>query len=433
MPTRKEMIDAFFNRPDAGSIFICIDPYHRYVPSSDSAMTFDSGPLSGGQFYNFIYQNIQNVALCSFVPDAHLLWYEFPHMNHVPAPTRMTPSSIYVKQVLLPFIEGNGILPLAHASLRQEYFKLQCSEAQQYVLDGGNIEQIPEYQHFLVEQQGRERQYLCNSEFDTPLLVAQTDRGYMLFSGNPIGQDGLQKYTQHIVDNYFNPHLEIKSLSLCEYPYVSEKLVPFIDRTYVSGGLNNIHKFTPDMYVPKELLPGDFKDHLDTIVSSNLAPTSSDFMFLAKYFHNWYKTRTVIREPNMDIYRLLAIKETGYINIHAQPFTYDEAFQSLAEKLEKTSQVKNPAALDHKLLKSLMAETWELADHFLKDEFDVRGHRSLVHMLEDPQEEVAVQSKVMNQSEKNVLLANQSLYLPADEKKGRRECYAQLDEKRESV
>lgn len=433
MSTRNNTIDAFFNRPDAGSIFICIDPYHRYLPSSDSAVAFDAGQMSAGHFCNFMHQNIQDVALCSFIPDAHLLWYEFPHMNQVPAPMRMTPSSIYVKQVLLPYIEENGIHPKVCFSLRQEYFKFRCPAAQEYVSAGGDIELMPEYLHFLTEQQGREKQYLCDPEFDTPLLVAQTDRGYMLFSGNPIGQEGLQKYTQHIIDNYFNPHLEIKSLVLCEYPYVTEKLVPFIDKTYITGGLNNLHKFTPDMYVPKELLPGDFPDHLDTIISSNLAPTSSDFMFLAKYFHSWHKTRTEIKEPNMNIYRLLAIKETGYINIHAQPFSYDEAFRPLAEQLEKTSQVNDPAALDQKHLKSLMAETWELADHFLKDEFDVRGHRSLLHRLQDPQEKVAVQNIVLDQSEKNALLENQSLYLPGDEEKGRRECYAQLDKKKESV
>lgn len=50
----------------------------------------------------------------------------------------------------------------------------------------------------------------------------------------------------------------------------------------------------------------------------------------------------------MNIYRLWPW-ETGYINSHARPFSYDEA-RSLAEQLEKELRVNDPAALDQKHL-----------------------------------------------------------------------------------
>ena len=156
-------------------------------------------------------------------------------------------------------------------------------------------------------------------------------------------------------------------------------------------------------------------------------------MHLAKYLHNWHRTHTPISEANMDIYRLLAIKETGYINIHSQPFSFDEAFRPLAEQLEQTTQVKSPEQLDMKRLEELIKQARQLADYFLKDEFDVRGHRTLERMLEDPREKMVIGHIELPSSAKRALLGNCSLYLPADPKHGTVAAYAQLSEDRRSI
>lgn len=180
-------------------------------------------------------------------------------------------------------------------------------------------------------------------------------------------------------------------------------------------------------------MPQGFTNELDPIIRSELAPNSSDFLYLAKYLHNWHRTQTPISKANMEIYRLLTIKETGYINIHSEPFSFDEAFRPLAEQLEQTTQVKAPEQLDTKRLEELMKQTRQLADHFLKDEFDVRGHRSLVRMLDDPREKVIIGTTELPQAAKTALLDGLSLHIPADTKRGTPTTYAQLSEDRRSI
>ncbi|MEQ3031738.1 hypothetical protein AAAX55_13165, partial [Alistipes indistinctus] len=81
----------------------------------------------------------------------------------------------------------------------------------------------------------------------------------------------------------------------------------------------------------------------------------------------------------------------------------------------------------------LIKQARQLADYFLKDEFDVRGHRALERMLEDPREKMVIGHIELPSSAKSALLDNRSLYFPADPEHGTVEVYAQLSEDRRSI
>lgn len=430
MPNLQETIDSFFNSTAPGSLMLCLDPLHHYRPSLPNCITLYRGTTPGRYFrHTFVPDNVQSATLCSYVPDARLLRFDIPNPSILPVPIPMQFYTTYVEQKLLPWLEANRIEPTDNVSLRDAVFMVQRGE----LGTAGTLPKREDYREYISEQQDRERIYRCDPEFRTPLIVAQTEHGYLLFSDNPPGREGLRQYAWQVVNSYFNPHPGISFLNLYEFPYVSVQLVPLIDRSYTNSAFGYCHRFTHDIYIPEGQMPQGFTNELNPIIRSELAPNSSDFIHLAKYLHNWHRTQTQISKANMEIYRLLTIKETGYINIHSEPFSFDEAFRPLAEQLEQTTQVKAPEQLDSKRLEELMKQTRQLADHFLKDEFDVRGHRSVVRMLDDPLEKIVIGNTELPQAAKTALLDGLSLHIPADTKGGTPTTYAQLSEDRRSI
>ena len=57
-------------------------------------------------------------------------------------------------------------------------------------------------------------------------------------------------------------------------------------------------------------------------------------------------------------------------------------------------------------------EIREAADSILKRDFDVRGHRSLKNMLDDPMVEFTVGNRRLNDVQKSVLSSGYALYIP---------------------
>lgn len=430
MPNLQETIDFFFDSDAPGSIMLCLDPLRHYRPRSQNFITLYQGSAPEEYFrHRFIPDNIQAATLCAYIPDASLVRFDIPDPSVLPKPTPDTLYTTYVDRELLPYLIANCNDAAESIPLRKTTFKAQRKETPPLNV----YREWEAYRIFVSEQQYRERLYRCDPEFRTPLIVAQTEHGYLFFSDNPLGQEGLREYARKVVDHYFDPHPGLSFLNLYEFPYITAELVPLIDLSRSFGTLWSPYRFTSEVYTPEHKLPQGFREELKPIISSELVPHADDFMHLAKYLHNWHRTHTPISEANMDIYRLLAIKETGYINIHSQPFSFDEAFRPLAEQLEQTTQVKSPEQLDMKRLEELIKQARQLADYFLKDEFDVRGHRTLERMLEDPREKMVIGHIELPSSAKRALLGNCSLYLPADPKHGTVAAYAQLSEDRRSI
>ena len=409
---------------------LCLDPLRHYRPRFQNLITLYQGDAPGEYFLQrFVPDNMQAAGLCAYVPGARLLRFDIPDPQALPKPTPDTLYTTYIDQELLPYLMDNRYDTADERYLREVMFKAQRGRN----ATSDAYREWDAYCNFVSEQQHQERICRCDPELRTPLIVVQTEHGYLLFSDNPPGQQGLQRYAQQVVDHYFDPHPGISFLNLYEFPYVSAPLVPLINRSHSLGMMWSRYCFTPNIYIPEGQMPQGFTNELDPIIRSELAPNSSDFLYLAKYLHNWHRTQTPISKANMEIYRLLTIKETGYINIHSEPFSFDEAFRPLAEQLEQTTQVKAPEQLDTKRLEELMKQTRQLADHFLKDEFDVRGHRSLVRMLDDPREKVIIGTTELPQAAKTALLDGLSLHIPADTKRGTPTTYAQLSEDRRSI
>lgn len=83
-----------------------------------------------------------------------------------------------------------------------------------------------------------------------------------------------------------------------------------------------------------------------------------------------------------------------------------------AEKLEKITQVKSIEEFNHENFKQAALEIRKAADKILKRDFDVRGHRSLIHMLNDPAVKFMVGSVILDEQQKKILASGYALHIP---------------------
>ena len=74
-----------------------------------------------------------------------------------------------------------------------------------------------------------------------------------------------------------------------------------------------------------------------------MSPTSEGYSGLFSQVRGYMGLELSRKPENEDIYRLLSIREHGYMNIHDKPFTYYRELLPLAEQLEKVTQSNPPA------------------------------------------------------------------------------------------
>ena len=67
-------------------------------------------------------------------------------------------------------------------------------------------------------------------------------------------------------------------------------------------------------------------------------PTADEYRGLFSKVKGYTGFELSSRAENEDIYRLLSIRERGYMNIHDRPFTYYRELLPLAERLEDAGE-----------------------------------------------------------------------------------------------
>lgn len=418
MDKRDQMENSFFDPERPGSIFIAIDRYHHYTPLPGNSLRFVEGnqrEVTDAAFYKFLSDNVNEVKSCTYVPDVEMVRYDLNWMRDVPSQDTHMPLDKYIRQELLPYLQRSFQYPSRQISLSDAVYcsrykgDTDCSILKKYFV------QEADYMSFRRSQDERQKIYRGEANFRTPLKVVENDFGYLIFSGNEIGKEGFRECLQHIIDHYFDPHYDIGHLGVYEYPYVTEELAAHIDASYRidhARQLNNSFEFQRENHVPQSKLPDKFINGLTPLFYSPMETTADGFMELADKFHFDPDVRAQIIPSNRDIYRLLTVMKNGYMNIHEQPFTYFKELLPVARKLERITQVRSAADFDRKEFKQASMEIREAADSILKRDFDVRGHRSLKNMLDDPMVEFTVGNRRLNDVQKSVLSSGYALYIP---------------------
>ena len=240
----------------------------------------------------------------------------------------------------------------------------------------------------------------------TPLKVVRRESGYLLFSDSNTGKEGLESYLQYTADHFFNPHAYDGPLEIYEYSGFRKELASHINSSCRRG-------FLPGGYVSSDLLPAEFINRLEPKLYVPMSPTSEEYSGLFSQVRGYMGLELSRKPENEDIYRLLSIREHGYMNIHDKPFTYYRELQPLAEQLEKVTQVKSAGLFDVQAFKKLSLKIRKAAEDILHRDFDVRGHRSLEKYLNAPDTSLLVGNRVLDKVQLGILAKGNALYLPA--------------------
>lgn len=208
------------------------------------------------------------------------------------------------------------------------------------------------------------------------MKVVLRNHGYLLFSGNKAGEEALRGYLQRAADRYFEPHAHDGALEIYEYSGRRRELMHHINGG--GHGMSCREGTGKAEYIPLKALPAWFVDSLEPRLYHAMNPTADEYRGLFSKVKGYTGFELSSRAENEDIYRLLSIRERGYMNIHDRPFTYYRELLPLAERLEEVTQVKAAELFDPQAFRKLSSEIRKKADDILRRDFDVRGHRSLV-------------------------------------------------------
>ena len=431
------MENPFFDPDKPGSIFVGMDRYHQYSPHQPrNALTFIQKGDADSLFRKFLIDNIKEAECCPYIPDTELLRFDLANMRQVPPVDTHTPFEEYISKELLPYFQEHCIPPAKRISLRDAVYTYKYKNEP----DGGILKkylmQEPAYLEFRLQQQEKRTLYRCQPRYTFPLKVVENDFGYLIFSGNEIGRNGFRECIRYITDHYFDPHYDTGHLAVYDSTFMDKNLVPLIDAAYKPCKpmeLDYSFDFYPASYIGLDELPKEFIDSLKPVCYHSMEATAGDFIKFATDWHFNKDTQVSISRENHDIYRLLTVMRNGYMNIHEQSFTYFKELLPVARKLERITQVRSAADFDRKEFKQASMEIREAADSILKRDFDVRGHRSLKNMLDDPMVEFTVGNRRLNDVQKSVLSSGYALYIPENNREAVRHlqyCMADFERNR---
>lgn len=208
------------------------------------------------------------------------------------------------------------------------------------------------------------------------MKVVLRNHGYLLFSGSKAGEEALREYLQRTVDRYFEPHAHDGALEIYEYSGRRRELMP-----HINGGGHGIscrEGTGKAEYIPREALPAGFAESLEPRLYHAMTPTADEYRGLLSKVRGYTGFELSSRGENEDIYRLLSIRERGYMNIHDRPFTYYRELLPLTERFEEVTQVKAAELFDPQAFRELSSEIRKKADDILRRDFDVRDRKSVV-------------------------------------------------------
>lgn len=419
-----------FSPEQPGVICIAADRHGHYTPSPENALRFLQGGDTEGGIRRFLDDNVKAVRHCAYVPDVSLLVFRLRALKDVPLPEEGQRADSYIRGTLFPHLASEDRLPDKEIALKDAVYSSRTKGTPDCTALNRPLMQDPGYEGFLSEQRERKDTYRDGPEYLLPLTVVENHHGYLLFSGNETGRKGFKACIQHIADHYFDPHYDMRHLYIYECPAQADGLAPYIDTAYaphrylpVSG-----FDFSPQRYVDAWRLPKEFLAGLKPVFQHPLKPDFEGFQGFISRFREDERTKVTVSRPNHDICRLLAIIRHGYMNVHEKPFTYFDALLPMARKLERITQVKSPGQFNaedfriHSLALRLQAET------ILRRDFDVRGHRSLVHELDDPNLAFQVGHAKLSAVQRAVLADGHALCLPENDRPGsRQQLYCRAD------
>ena len=405
-----------------GTVCIATDRTGHYTPPEENALRFIQEGDVREKIHRFIEDNVMATACHTYIPDVTMLVFRLNSLKDLPLPKDGESTEHYIRNSLLRYIASENILPEKKISLADAvYSAMTRKEADCSMLNGCFMHETA-YTEFIREQRMRKEIYRMQPEYVLPLTIVENAGGYLLFSGNDVGREGLRACIQHIADHYFDPHCDFGYLKIYECDEIKGNMQEIIDTSYSDHRYLPVmgHDFSHNRYVSPERLPDDVRERLRKVCEHTLKPDADGFRSFISHFNGNEATRTVVSKENHDIYRLLNIARCGYMNIHEKPFTYFETLLPLARKLERITQVKSAEQFNADDFRIHSLAIGRQAEAILHREFDVRGHRSVINELCDGNLEFRIGSVKLNSVQRAALADGYSVYLQENDRNGKK-------------
>ena len=206
----------------------------------------------------------------------------------------------------------------------------------------------------------------------------ETPFGLLFFSQDDSGRNLMQKYLQCLTDHYFDPDFDIAPVRILDL-----KDIPVPEACYLNPEPNALQNY---LYLPNDRPAEESPQNIKRLFEHDMSPTSEAFSSFVE------ATKTNESHRNRNIRSMLASMESSERTVtdHALVPQTDEVLEQIHE-----------AQQDYSDMERLLAKA-----------YDIRGHRSLRLILENPDWNVRVDSVDLNIYHRAVLRDDHCVYLP---------------------
>ncbi|WP_195670154.1 DUF6047 family protein [Bacteroides intestinalis] len=412
-PEQQKELEGFFSREGSGNLIVGHNLDEKDNRPELSFFLYPAGDQDpAGEYRKIVKEQMEKAGTYAFVPDCSIELYSLPILAELLPPAPDMSTEDYIRSELLPYTDEIGLVPEASVCLRNLIF----AQEHGIPLEGGNLprlsgKQLNQLVHYHTEQDELADKYGHNPVYELPVRVIETSKGMLFFSNNELGQAGLKNYYQNLTDNYFSVHSEAGPVRQYYIDRISPDMRPYIDAGYRkddSTGKYEFAFFDQAVYQRKDFNMKNWALEFET----GMQPCPSEFLLLAEH------SGSRISAHNNDVWRLLVLKEHGYDKNAIQQLSsnYRYTFLELGRQIDNCinsggmTDGKNTGS--SKNLFDLIEEVQGKATDIIKNEYDIRGHRSFERTMKDLSYDPLVGDIRLSYPVRQAALEGKCIYLP---------------------
>lgn len=412
-PEQQKKLEDFFDREGSGNLIVGYNLDKNDQCTEESFFLYPAGIQNPAREYAATVKDLMEKAgAYAFVPDSHVELYSLPILAELLPPAPDMSTKEYIRSELLPYTDEIGLLPEASICLRSAVFAREHGIA----LENGGLPRLSDRELNELVCYHRQQDELADKYghspiYKLPVHAIETSEGVLFFSNNELGQAGLKSYYQQLTDNYFSVYSETGPVRQYSIDRISPDIRSYIDASYrkdADTGKYEFAFFDKAVYQKKEFKMRNWALEFET----SMEPGSSGFLLLREH------GSSRISRQNNNIWRLLDLKEHGYDKktVDRPSFDYCNTFLELGSRIDACinsgGTVNDEKTGSSKNLFDLVEDVRDKATGIIKEEYDIRGHRSFARTLKDQDHDLMVGDVRLSYPMRKALLENKCVYLP---------------------
>lgn len=409
-PKQQKELEEFLEKEGPGDLIVGYDLSEGHTHPELFFLYPAGDQIPAGEYDMVIKAQIEKARAYTFVPNCMIELYSLPLRQEVLIPLADMSTKEYIYTELLPYIHEVGLTPQASVNLRNAVF----AQAHGISMENGVFLRVPDNQinqliQYHMRQEELANKYGHNLIYNLPIHAVETSRGMLFFSNSELGKAGLNNYYQQLADNYFSVHSEIGPVRQYSIESISSYMTPYMDAGYQKDAGTGKYEFIFDdnAYQKKNFNKEGWALEFET----SMNPNSTEFLHLCEH------SDSRMSKHNENVWRLLYLQEHGYNReiIQSPSFEYSYLFQKLGEQINACINFpdkQNVPGESSKNLFDLIEEVQQKAEGIIKNEYDIRGHRSFERTMKDMAYDPRVEDIRLSYPVRKAAWEGKCIYLP---------------------